>query len=161
MRFACHGPRLWLVYERRRQWRTQSVCVSLSLLPYVCPLNPVHSSENLIILSHHVLAVSYGRILSSYPAAVVSSVATLSIACLIVVFTLHSIPDFSDPQLVSEWWYDNNQAAFRFVNWTTIWIFLLFAKVSQFQALIAGQRRSQTLPTLFYYFRKAINILFD
>jgi hypothetical protein len=67
----------------------------------MCPLNPVHG-ENLIILSHHVLAVSYGRILSSYPAAVVSAVATLSIACLIVVFTLHSIPDFSDPQLVSE-----------------------------------------------------------
>ncbi|KZS03479.1 Protein dispatched [Daphnia magna] len=41
----------------------------------------------------------YGRILSSYPAGVVSAVATLSIACLIVVFTLHSVPDFSDPQL--------------------------------------------------------------
>ncbi|EFX72150.1 hypothetical protein DAPPUDRAFT_10357, partial [Daphnia pulex] len=41
----------------------------------------------------------YGRILSSYPAAVVSAVATLSVACLIVVFTLHSLPDFSDPQL--------------------------------------------------------------
>ncbi len=67
----------------------------------MCLLKPV-DGENLIILSRHVLAVSYGRILSSYPAAVVSAVATLSVACLIVVFTLHSLPDFSDPQLVSD-----------------------------------------------------------
>ncbi len=43
---------------------------------------------------------SYGRILSSYPLAVVAAVATISVACLVAVFTTHSIPDFSDPQLV-------------------------------------------------------------
>lgn len=43
---------------------------------------------------------SYARILSSYPVAVVAAVATVSVTCLIVVFTTHTVPDFSDPQLV-------------------------------------------------------------
>jgi hypothetical protein len=43
---------------------------------------------------------------------VVSAVATLSVACLIVVFTLHSLPDFSDPQLVSDAVINNHVHSF-------------------------------------------------
>ncbi len=56
--------------------------------------------ESNYLVPVRVSAVSYGRILSTYPAWVVSAVATISIACLIVVFTMHSVPDFTDPQLV-------------------------------------------------------------
>lgn len=106
MRFACHGD-LYVIslQEGASEKRNQSI-----LFVFVC--SRAHSTsvygENLIISPHHVLTVSYGRILSSYPAGVVSAVATLSIACLIVVFTLHSVPDFSDPQLVSDDNHCNN-----------------------------------------------------
>lgn len=44
---------------------------------------------------------SYGRLLSTYPTSVCLAVAVFAVSCLIAVFTAHSIPDFSDPQLVS------------------------------------------------------------
>jgi hypothetical protein len=60
---------------------------------------------------------------------VVSAVATLSVACLIVVFTLHSLPDFSDPQLVSDAVINNHVHSFIITEF--LFSFCLFLFFSQ------------------------------
>jgi hypothetical protein len=61
-------------------------------------VNHVMCALNTLFL---LVSFSYGRILSAYPALIVGAVGAISLTCLLVVFTTHSIPDFSDPQLVS------------------------------------------------------------
>lgn len=160
MRFACHGPRLWLVYERRRQWRTQSVCVSLPSSLCV-PTQPGPQQRK----SNYLIPPCFGCQLLPDPVFLSCSrgLGRRYVVDRLPHRRLH--PALHSRFLrssIGKWVMISQQSrGFRFVNWTTIGIFLLFAIVSQFQALIAGQRRSQTVPSLFYYFRKAINILFD
>ena len=44
---------------------------------------------------------SYTRVLTHYPYVVLAVVAVVAAACLVVTITIGTLPDFTDPRLVS------------------------------------------------------------
>ena len=76
--------------------------MSFTIASYIqCPHNVVKLMIGIYRTTCLLYVYSYTRMLTHYPYVVLAVVAIVAASCLVVTFTIGTVPDFTDPRLVS------------------------------------------------------------